>query len=44
LRYVCEREKGRPGYCLSSLYRLLEIAIDESVELIDRDRAAELLR
>src|SRR5712671_1695068 len=44
LRYVCEREKGRPGYCLSSLHRLLEIAIDESVELIDRDRAAELLR
>jgi hypothetical protein len=43
LDYVCKREKGRPGYCLSSLHRLIEAAIDESVPLIDRDRAAELL-
>ena len=43
LDYVCEREKGRPGYCLSSLHRLIEAAVDESVLLIDRDRAADLL-
>jgi hypothetical protein len=43
LEYVCEREKGRPGYCLSSLHRLIEAAVDEAVKLIDRARAAELL-
>jgi hypothetical protein len=43
LRYVCEREQGRPGYCLNKLHRLLEAAVDQAIMRIDRDQASNLL-